>query len=186
MKVRTKVAALGVAAVSLGTLAAFAAWTSTVDGTGSATSTTSDAGAGDISAATVAADDLYPGATKSIYVEIKNDNAYPIVVTKIWPGWSQHTASTCAAGTVRTGAESDNTGLLQNGSATQRKIAGNGGTGVYKLTVKMSDNAHNNCKSQTFTIGDDPSDDTANNGADAMDTTNLHADVVSAASENGF
>jgi hypothetical protein len=186
MKVRTKIAALGVAAVSLGTLAAFAAWTSTVDGTGSAKSTTSDPGTGDIVAVTpVVDDDLYPGASKFAYVTIENDNAYPIIVKKIWAGHSEQTSGGCVAGTVRTEAASDAAGLLQNGSTTQRSIAG-GASAVYKLTLRMSNSAADNCKSQSFTIGDDATDDGTGTGQDSMNTTSLHADVESAATNNSF
>jgi hypothetical protein len=186
MKLRTKIAVLGVAAASIGTVAAFAAWTSSVDGTGSAHSKTSDAGTGDISAVTpVVDDDLYPGATKFAYVTIKNDNPYPIIVTKIWAGASQ-AVNGCAANTVRTDAASDATGLLQNGSSTTRIIPASPGSAVFKLTLRMSNTATDNCKSQDFVIGDDASDDGSGTGQDPVVTTNLHADVESAASANSF
>lgn len=153
MKVRTKIAVLGVAAASIGTVAAFAAWTSTVDGTGSARATTSDPGTGDISAdGLVAANDLYPGAVKATKVVIKNDNAYPIVVTKINAGSSQ-AVSGCPADSVRTDALGDGTAALSKvGGGTQ--ITGNGGTGIYELVLLMHNNAIDACKSKTFVIGD--------------------------------
>lgn len=180
MKLSTKVAALATTAAVSGVAGiAFAAWNSTVNGTGSAASRTHDAGTGDLTAVTpVTADDLYPGATKSAYVSIKNDNPYPVIVTKIYSGSSRESTGGCVVGSVRTDEAANAAGITRNDAATAT-IAGNvlapNETGKYQLTVRMSNGAADNCKSQSFEIGD---------GANAANA--MHADVVSAATANSF
>lgn len=184
MKLRTKVAALGVAAASIATAGVvYAAWTSTAAGTGSAASTTSQNG--DITGVTPIDDnDLYPGATKSAFVTISNPNDYPIIVTKIWAGSSQATTGGCVAGAVRTDGKAAGAGLTRSDD-TGASIPG-GESGEFELTVRMSNTAADNCKSQAFTIGDDPADDGTDESEDVAVTTNLHAEVESAATGNDF
>lgn len=153
MKFRTKFAALATAAAVTGVAGiAFAAWTSTVDGTGSARATTSDAGTGDLDPVTVvAANDLYPGAVKSTFVTITNDNDYPIEVTKIRAG-SSRASGACAVDSVRTD-EKANAGnaIAQTNAST---LIAPDGTGTYELVLRMHNDASNDCKSASFVIGD--------------------------------
>ena len=143
----TTVAAGLAAATTIGV--AFAAWTSTGSGSGSAASTTSVNSV--ISAVTLdPADALYPGATKETTVSITNPNDYPVVVTSIGAGSSNVANTDCAAGTVVTDAVSDGTGVTRSDAATS-VIAPNS-SGEYTLTLRMSDDPHNACKSQTFTL----------------------------------
>ena len=175
MNLRTKVAALATtAAVAGGAGIAFAAWNSTVNGTGSAASRTADTGIGDLTAvAPVTADDLFPGATTSAFVDITNDNPYPVIVTKIYSGASRQSTGGCVVGTVRTDEVADAAGIAREDAAGALVAAGD--TARYELTLRMSNTAADNCKSQSFIIGD---------GANAANA--MHADVVSAASDNGF
>lgn len=133
----TAVAAGLVATTGLGV--AFAAWTSNGSGTGSAASTTSvDSTIAPVQL--VAADLLYPGATKSTKVTVSNPNAYPVVVTGISAG-SSNAVNGCAAGSVITDAVSNPAGTIAPG-----------GSGEYTLTLRMTDDPSDACKSQTFTL----------------------------------
>ena len=174
MKLRTKVAALAVAAASVGTAGiVYAAWTSEATGTGSAASTTSTNGV--ISGVTplVAANELYPGATLSAFVSITNPNDYPVVVTKIYSGASRQSSGGCVANTVRTDEVANATGITRSDAASA-VIAANS-SGQYLLTLRMANDAADNCKSQSFVLGD---------GANSAN--DMHADVKSAATANGF
>lgn len=133
----TTVAAGLAAATTIGV--AFAAWTSTGSGTGSAASTTS-ANSTIAPVTLVAADLLYPGATKSTQVTVSNPNAYPVVVTGISAG-SSDAVNGCAAGSVITDAVSNPAGTIAPG-----------GTGTYTLTLRMTNNPSDACKSQTFSL----------------------------------
>ena len=144
---------------------AFAAWTSTGSGVGSATATQDTQSV--ISGVTVSGQDLYPGATKTVEVKVTNPNAYPIVVTSIASGWSRVVNTTCVAGSVRTDALGTppandagvavtatriyNSADTLQGSATSLPA---GGYGIYTLTSRMSNDAKDGCKLQTFVIGD--------------------------------
>lgn len=173
MKLSRKVAAFGVAAATFtGAAVVYAAWNSTVDGTGSAQSTTSDSGDNDLSAVAVdAVNDLYPGAVKATQVTVKNDNAYPIEVLQIHAG-SSRLVGTCAADSVRTDALGDGTAAVTKvGSGT---VIAAGATGTYELVLRMNNNAADACKSQSFVIGEGGSP-----------TSDLVANVRSAASTTG-
>jgi hypothetical protein len=128
---------------------AFAAWTSSGLGIGSATSTDSQDSV--IAAGTFAAD-LYPGALKSITVTVSNPNGYPVVVTQITAG-SSEAIGTCAAGSVTStglGSATSSTALAQDGGATT-EIPANG-SGTYRLQTRMIGDADNGCKNQTFDL----------------------------------
>lgn len=135
-----------VAATTMGV--AFAAWTSTGSGTGSAASTTSENST--ITAMTLsAADELYPGATKSTSVSVSNPNDYPVIVTSISSG-SSDAVNGCAADSVRTDARSLSSGVVQSdGSSTV--IAPNS-SATYTLVLRMTDNPSDACKSQSFSL----------------------------------
>ena len=127
---------------------AFASWTSGGLGSASATSTTSEESV--ISAGTFAAD-LYPGALKSVTVNITNPNDYPVVVTQVSAGSSAE-VNGCAAGSVFStglGTDTSSVALAQDGGGTE--IAANG-SGVYRLQTRMIGDATNACKAQTFSL----------------------------------
>jgi hypothetical protein len=146
------------AAVTAGVLAAtgvgvaFAAWTSSGSGTGSAAATHDTASV--IAPVTPAlADALYPGATKTTKVTISNPNAYPVVVTKINSGGSRLVNTSCAANTVRTDALGDGSAAVTQSDGTSTVIAPSG-SGTYTLTLRMSNDPDNACKDQSFVLGD--------------------------------
>lgn len=128
---------------------AFAAWTST--GTGSGTAQATDAVNSTIKAKTFAPD-LYPGALKSVTVEVDNPNAYPVVVTYL-SNSSSAAQGACAAGSVFSsalGAVNSNTALTQaNGSST---VIAPGATGEYRVQTRMIGDADNACKNATFAL----------------------------------
>ena len=129
---------------------AFASWTSGGLGSASATSTTSEESV--ITAGAFAAD-LYPGALKSVTVNISNPNDYPVVVTQISEGASA-AVNGCAAGSVFStglGSDTSSTALAQDGGAAGTEIAANG-SGVYRLQTRMIGDATNACKAQTFSL----------------------------------
>lgn len=169
---RTSAVAGGLVALT-GVGVAFAAWSSTGAGTGSAASTTSQnsviAGV-----SPVPADNLYPGAVKSAKVTISNPNAYPVEVTAISAGWSRVVNTTCAAGTVRTDSRGDGTTALTQSDGSTTSIPG-GGSGTYTLTLKMADSPDDACKSQSFTLG-----------LASTPASDMTASLRSAASGNGF
>jgi hypothetical protein len=170
IKKLTFVGATAVAASSIGI--AFGAWSSSGSGSGSAASTTSENSV--IAGVTpVEADDLYPGAVKDTFVTISNPNDYPVEVTAISAGSSRLVGS-CAADSVRTdAATATSPGALTRSDVASTVIAGNG-SGTYKLTLRMANDAADACKSQSFVIG--------LGGAPASDMT---AVVRSAASTTG-
>lgn len=150
-----------VAATSVGL--AFAAWTSNGSGAGSAASTTSEDS--DITAVALdVADELYPGAEKTTTVNIDNPNDYPVVVTAISAG-SSDLVNGCAADSVRTDARSDAAGLTQSDGTTV--VIPANGDADYTLTLRMTNDPSDACKSQTFNL-------------------DLEADLESAASDQTF
>jgi hypothetical protein len=136
MRKRTAVIA-GVAVLAIGGGVAYAAWSSTGAGTGSAGSTTS---VNSTISPVNGAGGLYPGATVSFQVTINNPNGYPVTVASISAGASQLTADGCAASTVTSPAVS-NQGTIAAGQS-----------GTYTLQATMNADAADNCKSQTFTL----------------------------------
>jgi len=121
----------------LGVGIAFAAWTSSGSGSGTAQATDSQ---NSVIAAGTSAADLYPGATKSVTVTISNPNAYPVLVN-----------TSCVAGTVTSDVRAtDATGLFQSDNSTKTIAAG--GSGTYTLVTHMAASAVDACKSQTFAL----------------------------------
>jgi hypothetical protein len=171
----------GLGVVTTGILAtgiAFAAWTSQGTGTGSAASGTS-ADSTITAVAPVAADNLYPGAVKSTKVTINNPNPYPIEVTQIAGGYSRSVGSpACDAGSVWTDALGTGAAALAKdggGTTIPAQVGATPGTATYTLTVRMANDASDNCKTQTFVLGG-----TAGTGAG-----NIVATIRSAASTVG-
>jgi hypothetical protein len=127
---------------------AYAAWSSTGAGSGTAQATTS---ANSVIAAGTSAADLYPGAVKTITVTVSNPNAYPVLVNSISAGSSALVNGSCAAGTVTSDIRpTDATGLLQSNGSTKQIAAA--GSGTYILTTRMAAAAAETCKLQTFTL----------------------------------
>jgi hypothetical protein len=168
----TPIAAVAVAGVAYATV--LNGWTSSGAGTGSAHATTSTDSviAGVLP---VAANDLYPGASKSAFVTITNPNPYPVIVTSINAAYSRVVNTTCAATTVRTDAVPLNAAGITRSDAASAVIAA-GDTGTYQLTVRMSNTADNACKNQSFVLGGDSTDGTGN----------FTATVISAATAQSF
>jgi hypothetical protein len=128
---------------------AFAAWTSSGLGSGSAQATTSEDSV--IAAGTFAAD-LYPGALKSVTVTISNPNDYPVVVTQISDG-SSAAIGTCAAGSVTaTGLGTDTSSVALDQDAGAGTVIAANGSGTYRLATRMIGDATDGCKSQTFNL----------------------------------
>ncbi len=127
---------------------AWAAWTSSASGSGTAQSTTSINSV--IAAGTYAAE-LFPGASKTVTVTISNPNDYPILVTSISAGSAGVVNTSCVTGTVTSSARTlDATGLLQSNGST-KTIAANG-SGTYTLATAMTAGAVDACKNQIFTL----------------------------------
>jgi hypothetical protein len=141
----------GIAATGI----AFAAWTSTGSGTGTAKSTTS---ANSVIAPDVSVADLYPGATSSVTVTISNPNAYAIMVTSIPAGTSDladkgtvgDTSDDCAAGAVTSDSRTDATGLVTTTAGV--KVIPAHLSGTYSLVTHMIASPSDNCKSTTFSL----------------------------------
>ncbi len=131
----------------LGVGVAFAVWSTTGSGAGTAQTTT---GINSVIAAGASAADLYPGAAKTITVTISNPNPYPVLVTTISSGSSALVNGTCVAGTVTSDSKTDGSGVLQSDGTTRRIAASSSGT--YQLVTHMTAAALDTCKSQTFTL----------------------------------
>ncbi|MDQ6726887.1 MAG: hypothetical protein M3066_12080 [Actinomycetota bacterium] len=126
---------------------AFAAWSST--GTGSGTAQARSATNSVIAAGTSAAD-LYPGATQSVTITVSNPNPYSVLVTSISAGSSTLVNGTCVAGTVTSDAKAlDATGLLQTNAT--KPIAASG-SGTYSIITHMTTGAVDACQGQTFSL----------------------------------
>lgn len=132
-------AVVGAATIALvGGGIAFAAWTSTGTGTGSAT-------AGDAAVLGVAQDaavgGLFPTGTKDVSITVTNTNSYPIKVSSLVPGAvsvdSGHAGCTSPAVTF-----SSLTAL------TDRVAAG--GTKTYTVNAAMGADSSNGCQGATF------------------------------------
>ncbi|HEY8201173.1 MAG TPA: hypothetical protein VII47_07450 [Actinomycetota bacterium] len=136
----------GIAASSLAAGVAFAAWTASGDGSGSAHAT--HHANSTIASASLGAD-LYPGATKSFTVTINNPNDYPSIVTSIDAG-SSNAVSGCSAATVTSDAKADAAGLVQSDGST--KIIAPQGSGTYTLTSHMIADPQQACEDATFTL----------------------------------
>lgn len=126
--------------LALGGGIAWAAWSSTGSGSGSATSTVS---ANSHITSDTTGNPLYPGASTTFTVKIDNPNSYPVVVTSISDGKSNATgaAGACAAGSVTSAAVTSPGGTIAAG-----------GSATYTLTAHMDPNAPDACQGQTFTL----------------------------------
>lgn len=117
---------------------AFAAWTSTATGSGSAESLDHvDNFVGIVS--TTAAADLYPGDTAELVVTVTNDQDYPVTVDAISAGVS-NAAGDCAAESVTTAATTPGDTLAA------------GASDDFTLVATMKGGAAEACADKTFTI----------------------------------
>lgn len=153
-KALTRTGAIGLTlGVTLTVGVAFAAWTSSGSGSGTAQSTTSEDS--EIVAAAYAAD-LYPGADSTVTVTIDNPNDYPVVVTSISGGESslvensEGAADDCAAATVTSDGKSLSTGVFQSDGSSV--VIAAGGEGTFELDTHMIADPTDSCKSTTFTL----------------------------------
>jgi hypothetical protein len=136
------------ALTSLAIGVAFAAWTSSGTGQGSASSTHDQPS--QITSSAFAAD-LYPGATDIITVSVSNPNPYPVIVTSMSPGASPAVnGGACAGGSVFSDALAlVPTGLSQTGGTT---VVAPHSSGIYALTGHMIGDPSDACKDQTFLL----------------------------------
>ncbi|MDP9222338.1 MAG: hypothetical protein M3P18_00500 [Actinomycetota bacterium] len=126
---------------------AFAAWTVTGSGSGSAKSIGGSSST-ITTDATAAVADLYPGYTAgTVYFKVDNPNPYPVRFTAMTAGAVTSSDQTnCPASNV---TAADKTGLTID-------VPANTTTAVSRTVtnaVSMSSAAPDGCKSQTFTIG---------------------------------
>jgi hypothetical protein len=142
----SKKLAASVSIVAAGTLAAgvaFAAWTAS--GSGSGTAQATSAVALTTEAATNAAD-LYPGATVALNIKIKNDNPYPVRVTEVNLGTGSILSGDSACDLGNGVSYASQTGLtfdIAAGASTSFSVPS---------SVHMSNSSANACQGKTFTI----------------------------------
>ena len=137
MRTTKKAAVVGTTVAALmGSGIAFAAWTSTGSGDGSASAAT-DKGLS-VSAAPVTG--LFPTGTQNQAVTVTNNNDYPVTLDALTSSVTTHDAGTCKI-----------TSVLNDGPATARIAAGAGV--LYHFTVGMGADSDDSCKLGTFTIG---------------------------------
>ena len=139
-------------ALIVGAGIAFAAWTSTGSGSGTAQSTTAK---DSVVAAGTSAADLYPGGQDTFTITVSNPNPYPIIVTSI-PAASSEAIGSCLAGSVTSDAVSTNpAGITQSNGSTVKipgRVGTTDGTGTYTVTGHMIADPDNSCQGQSFTL----------------------------------
>jgi hypothetical protein len=117
---------------------AFAAWTSTGSGTGTAKGGTAVAlqvQGNDIS-------DIYPTGTFPATVKVTNPNPYDVTMSSLDFTSASTTAAGCDASTVTVGDLTDLSDVL----------TANGGDHTYAVQVSMSNDATDACQGATFTL----------------------------------
>jgi hypothetical protein len=117
---------------------AFAAWTSTATGDGSATAFDHTETFEGLVTKT-AGSDLYPGASSDVVVTVTNDQDYPVTVDSISAGDSEALTG-CAEASVTTV------------STTPGDVIDAGLSKDFTLVATMDDQAAEACAGQTFTI----------------------------------
>jgi hypothetical protein len=123
---------------------AYAAWTATGGGSGSAKATSAQAlTTVDVSASTPAT--LYPGATGDLQLRISNPNPYPVRVTGV-SGSGTITSNAGAACNASTGVTFAN----QSGLSLDVPASG-AATFTLSGTVSMSNASDNSCQGAVFT-----------------------------------
>ncbi|MDX6588671.1 MAG: hypothetical protein QOI31_3144 [Solirubrobacterales bacterium] len=124
---------------------AYAAWTAS--GTGSGTAKAGAAQALTTNAVAITAGDLYPGTNGDVKLEIVNPNPYPVQVTSVSNGSGSITAAGGIGTCTTTGVTYTNqTGLTIN-------VPANGSqTATLDDAAHMSNASENGCQGATFTI----------------------------------
>lgn len=143
MRIRKALAALAITTATVTAAGvAFAAWTATGSGAGSAKSITAKA----VTTSSVAGSaQLYPGGKGDLKVTINNPNPYPVLVTQInnGSGSIQSGDSTCDASNGVTFANTNGTwDVAANSSATV----------TLANAVSMSNGSVDACQDKTFTV----------------------------------
>ena len=131
-------------AISLsGTAVAFALWSTSGVGTGSAKALTAQSLT--VNAATATAD-LYPGFTQGdVYFSVNNPNPYPVTITSMTPGAITTSNPSCVATNITVASASGLSIVLPaNSTATGQTITN---------VVTMLSTAPDACQGVTFTIG---------------------------------
>lgn len=137
---RIKIVAGGTA-VLMGVGVAFAAWTSTGEGSGEVTST-SDQG---LTVTSTSASDLFPTGQQSITVTVENENPYNVALDSITVDDISASNPDCNVAAV---TSPDNTA-----PATTLAPAGAvGDSADFPFVVSMSNDANNDCQGNTFTV----------------------------------
>jgi hypothetical protein len=145
LKAAVVVAALGTA---VATTAAFAQWSSSATGTGTAQA--SHDSPSHITAS-VFAPDLYPGGTDTVTVTVDNPNAYAVIVTSISGALAPAVnGGACASGSVYTDEVNNPSGLTQAGTSTVT-VAPHA-AGSYAIAGHMVANPADACKDQVFSL----------------------------------
>ena len=151
MKSRKKFVGIMTAVLLVGGVA-FAAWTATGDGTGTATAATAQ----DLSITPESADNLYPGGPFDLTVDIYNPNPYPVEVTTIF----QTVGEDITADAAHTTAGCDGTTVeFTDATGSWSVPAANGATPGVLQNVVLADSlsmpnagALDDCQGATFTI----------------------------------
>ncbi|HEX7309446.1 hypothetical protein [Lentzea sp.] len=138
--VRRGVIVLAVATAALGSGVAYAAWTSS--GTGNATATAATATAPVVTGGAVTTGFLYPGATGTAVVTVRNPNPYPVVVSTVAPNGAVPAVGSCPASTVSFALQNPNTSIAA-GATVAITLAN---------SVSMIPGAVNACQGADFSI----------------------------------
>ncbi|MFD9704153.1 hypothetical protein [Lentzea sp. NPDC059081] len=138
--VRRGVVIFAVATAALGSGVAYAAWTSS--GTGNATATAATAAAPVVTGGAVITGFLYPGATGTAVVTVKNPNPYPVVVSTVAPNGAVPASGSCPASTVSFATQNPGTPIAA-GATVAITMAG---------SVSMISGAVNACQGVDFSI----------------------------------
>jgi hypothetical protein len=150
---RKKVAAgAAVAALGVGGMIAYAAWTSSGSGSGTVSARSASAL---VVADGSAVNTLYPTGKADLKVTLTNNNAYNVNVTSIVLGALASGSPTAAAISVDGGHSSCNVAEVTYTAPTiTGLVVGANSTTTVTLTqaLSMSNNANDNCQGATFTV----------------------------------
>lgn len=140
--VRRGVIVFAVVTAALGSGVAYAAWTSS--GNGSATTKAGTAQAPVVTGGAVTTGLLYPTgtATGTAVLEVSNPNPYPVRVVSVAANGQVPAVGTCPAGTVTFTGQAPNTAIAAGGTATI----------TLPNSVAMIANADTTCQGKEFTV----------------------------------
>ena len=140
--------------VVLAASVAFAAWTATGGGSGSAKAiTATPLTTVDASASTTA--QLYPGGTGDLQISFHNPNPYAVTVTAVNYDGTSYISSDKGANCTDAPASTHPTGVtLTNSSGWSFVVPAASDAGPFTVTgkVSMSNTSDNGCQGATFTI----------------------------------